>query len=118
MTDLTTLRRLAEAATPGPWYLHTSDDTLVSSESGEIVQAQGEYMIEYASMEADAAYIAAANPQAILALLDRLERQSALCAAMAKWLHWSDLPDDAVVLAWSGEGAFCITAGMIREAMR
>lgn len=45
-----------------------------------------------------------------------------LCAAMAQWLenqqHWTDLPDDAVVLAASGEGAFCITAGMIREAMR
>jgi len=48
MTDaeIEAMATAARAATPGEWYLHPSDDTLVSSAAGEIVQAQGEYMME------------------------------------------------------------------------
>lgn len=64
--SLADLRRLAEAATPGPWeqseggmYVDVVDD---DSQVAEVIR------------RADAAFIAAANPAAVLALLDEIER--------------------------------------------
>ena len=87
MTDIDTLRKVAEAATPGEWrtwagprqaFLEADDA------AGEpYVFAKG-----YASPRDDAnlAYIAAANPTAVLDLLDRLavaEAAVARCRALA-----------------------------------
>lgn len=80
MIDIAELRKVAEAATPGPWKTHAIDDTSIVSADGEdvattcdtsIVERSGAY--NYERMEADAAYIAAASPDVILGLLDRLE---------------------------------------------
>jgi hypothetical protein len=86
------LRALAERATPGPWYAEDwqTDDgpnrTRVAAREPEQIAPgrssiwpDGIQKISVADTEcgenpeADAAFIAAANPQAILALLSRLE---------------------------------------------
>lgn len=67
--DLKELRRLAIQATPGPWKANyceirdTADKMIIYDEGGHSSE--------------DAAYIAAANPAVILALLDRVERAEA-----------------------------------------
>lgn len=61
--DVAELRRLAENATPGPWG-HDDD--------GEVWDGSYLSLICHPPMVADAAFIAAANPVAVLGLLDRL----------------------------------------------
>lgn len=74
MTDIDTaaLRRLAEAATPGPWSWVDS-----GIESGSRVLGGATQPVLRTSpagwpAAADSAYIAAANPSAMVELLDRL----------------------------------------------
>lgn len=71
-TDRTQLRALATAATPGPWeYIPTAPNRgvdFVRTELGPTVCDFG----GYPPTRADAAFIAAANPTAVLALLDEL----------------------------------------------
>jgi len=78
MTD--DLRQLAEAATPGPWTQYQSglpeyNNVCFGIEKGEAL------ICGAAETEADAAYIAAAHPQAILALLD--ERDALRAAGLS-----------------------------------
>lgn len=67
------LRKLAEEATPGPWskYLNTMDDVIVRkmNEAG-----YEQCVISYKSHYKNASYISAANPQAILQLLDYIDQ--------------------------------------------
>ena len=90
---MTTLRQLAEAATPGPWYAH-ENGTIWRRPIKDLYQygggVAGDKSIASASkgwhdenakgypVEANAAYIAAANPAAILALLDTIDAQRKL----------------------------------------
>lgn len=76
----TTLRDLASRASRNPWEWHTSNsfrrmpgiiDPIVHSDG------QADIGIHYHDMD----WIAAANPAAILSLLDRLERAEALIRA-------------------------------------
>jgi hypothetical protein len=63
------LRAKAEAATEGEWYtLHFDASSLVRSDDDDIFS-----LIETHYQE-DAAFIAAANPQTVIALLDEVER--------------------------------------------
>ena len=68
------LRRLAEAATPGPWTL-TDGDPAMSGQHWTI-RRQGVPGIRVSGFtygfNGDATYIAAANPAVVLGLLDRL----------------------------------------------
>jgi len=60
--DKSALKALAEAATPGPWQL--------VSEGIRRIESASEFVCESGGMEdQDAAFIAAANPATILALL-------------------------------------------------
>ena len=78
--DLNKLRRLAQAATPGPWYATGKLTRYVEARiDGGLIQevaacgptkADGGYGPQ---QEANARLIAAANPAAISELLDRLE---------------------------------------------
>ena len=80
MTDTKELRRLAQAATPGPWYVTGKLTRYVEARiDGGLIQevaacgptkADGGYGPQ---QEANARLIAAANPAAISELLDRLE---------------------------------------------
>ena len=80
--DLTELRRLAEAATPGPWYLdgpwwYGDDDSAYCISTAEdagriaVTIAPPRYIFggEREVRDANARFIAAANPAAVLALL-------------------------------------------------
>lgn len=62
------LRRLAEAATPGPWYVEKRPHTY-----WEMRTKYGSLIFRDAN-ECDAAYIAAVNPKTVLGLLDEIER--------------------------------------------
>ena len=67
------LRRLAAAATPGPWEYRE----MVEPGSAGVTHPHGwvDAVIACGANEMrDAAYIAAANPATMLALLDRLEK--------------------------------------------
>ena len=80
MIDINELRRLAQAATPGPWYVTGKLTRYVEARiDGGLIQevaacgptkADGGYGPQ---QEANARLIAAANPAAISELLDRLE---------------------------------------------
>ena len=94
MPDLTPeklaeLRRLAEAATPGPWeafgavdgrrgerWLGVTTDmrAIESARAGDVFAAQN-------CTRQDALFIAAANPATVLALLDAAAERDALAAA-------------------------------------
>lgn len=90
-TDTEELRRLAEAATPGPWTWWTSCSfrrlsSDASGKDGDVLHAvkykDGVCGIE--GSESDMAFIAAANPAAVLELLDTLAAQKAENAALRK----------------------------------
>ena len=74
--DVAELRRLAEAATPGPWDFHrphpayraySIEQVMPEGHLGEAVA-----VTEEGAVEGNAAYIAAASPDVVLGLLDRL----------------------------------------------
>ena len=88
--DLAELRRLAEAATPGPWeafgavdgrrgerWLGVTTDmrAIESARAGDVFAAQN-------CTRQDALFIAAANPAAVLALLDDADALRAELAHM------------------------------------
>jgi hypothetical protein len=76
--DIEKLRQLAEAATPGPWEV--SDDDMfspievTSDGPGRDICCLDTYDHRPDERANDAAFIAAANPQTVLALLDEIER--------------------------------------------
>lgn len=74
--DLTALRKIAEAATPGPWeakpYLYGVDDDgriRVTSPSDS-----GSYNLAESVLPNEAKHIATFDPQTVLALPDRIEQ--------------------------------------------
>ncbi|MDH0070054.1 ead/Ea22-like family protein [Pseudomonas aeruginosa] len=81
MTDHAELRRLAKAATPGPWTLYVPEDYQGPDElPGYGVECAEGRAIVWGALEPetgcqfdrDAEFIAAANPNTILALLDEI----------------------------------------------
>lgn len=72
MTDYSELKRLAEAATRGPWkyWGEVGHEIFAAATSGSMVKA---FMLNRDAKEADGEFIAAANPAAILALIAELE---------------------------------------------
>ena len=99
--DTEKLRALAQAATPGKWvsepdmrqdysphsWTYSGEDYVagynISSDGKEIVGAEG----ILASGEDEAAYIAAAHPAAVLALLDALDERNAENARLREALR-------------------------------
>ena len=77
MVDPTELRRLTEAATPGPWETFAGDsvksadvyDIAMCDEASTVYGADG---LTRHQCDANAAYIAAMHPETTRALLDRL----------------------------------------------
>lgn len=68
------LRELAEKATPGPW------DAFSGERFGDVLSdpdGDGARFVICEQSGSDAPYIAACDPQTILALLDRLDRYEA-----------------------------------------
>jgi hypothetical protein len=78
MTDHDELRRLAQAATPGPWTstgFRVSDTTVAK------------YLTARTETHADAAFIAAANPATVIALLDERDE---LLGALNDQCDWGN----------------------------
>lgn len=83
--DLKALRAAAEAATPGPWRVESMRpstlgiETVWSAGMHDIADCSKAAGLPYSTrvpaeqIEANAAFIAAANPAAVLALLDELD---------------------------------------------
>lgn len=77
--DIEELKRLAEAATPGPWNKHYEGggDHVVMRGECEVAVCSGPSPFsdtdDYENTAENAAYIAAVNPQAILALIEEIE---------------------------------------------
>ncbi|NNA37473.1 hypothetical protein HBO97_23445 [Pseudomonas lundensis] len=69
MTDNTELKRLAEAATPGPWYQHGGIMQVLSHDCETVCET-----FEDDGECPDAQFIAAANPAAVLALIAENEQ--------------------------------------------
>ena len=118
MTDIARLRELAEKATPGPWV---TDDP-----NGELVAGLGpdgvyEYVCNcsatfgmkrtWSEQCANAAHIAALNPQAVLALLTELETLRAREWEMRKALL--DIRRELRATQWSDTDGPLIALGII-----
>jgi len=106
MTDLKTLREVAEAATPGPWRVRTNRHKTTSGEEWGWVSNMTTQNISLPGMSinweapaghANATHIAVFNPVLVLSLLDRIEE---LEGALAK-IGSGSFPD-AVNLALGG----------------
>lgn len=68
--DLEALRKVAEAATPGPWFYEEDEDALrepILSEAKESPVVEDDYMERH-----DGRFIATFDPPTVLALLDRI----------------------------------------------
>jgi Ead/Ea22-like protein len=81
----TELRRLAEAATPGPWQVingHYPGFREIEGPSFQVsivMSATNLTFSDGTQRETDAGFIAAANPQTILELLDKIDQLQADC---------------------------------------
>ncbi|WJZ27846.1 hypothetical protein MOMMJLID_CDS0038 [Arthrobacter phage 1191A] len=96
MKDLTNLRKIAEAATPGPWVYGDNRDGL--GNKLHPAKFPGKYNpiadFEYTEDE-DAEHIATFDPPAVLALLARLEQAEAVVARVREVLeHHTFVADD------------------------
>ena len=107
MIDIKELRRLAQAATPGPWYVTGKLTRYVEARiDGGLIQevaacgptkADGGYGPQ---QEANARLIAAANPTAISELLDRLEaaekERDALRSVLAEFQYGAAVANETI----------------------
>ncbi|AAF80799.1 conserved hypothetical protein [Pseudomonas phage D3] len=75
MTDHAELRRVAEAATPGPWEYQAPLKILAADRTSIVLIALSH--ASYREDEANSRLIAAANPKTILALLDEIDGMKA-----------------------------------------
>ena len=75
--DLSEIKRLAEAATGGPWRVSRHETKTrgldIMSDSICVAHVHLPAYVEQTRARADAAFIVAANPSAVVALLSRLE---------------------------------------------
>lgn len=84
--DVKRLRKVAEAATPGPWSacVRNSLMAVTTADGGLSVSTVG--MPEHPGAIEDAGHIAAFDPPTVLALLDRLEAAEAAVRRTKRFL--------------------------------
>lgn len=110
MTDREKLRKLAEAATPGPWV--SGDPSFGNGNAQMIVSISDRAMgrdIQGPNLRPalfDVEFIAAANPTAVLDLIDQLDAaESKLAAAEAKLAAVRELVEyPSITLEWVESG--------------
>ena len=113
--DVAELRRLAEAATPGPWYLdgpwwYGDDDSAYCISTAEdagriaVTIAPPRYIFggEREVRDANARFIAAANPATVLALLDAAAERDALAAKVERVRALHKSSGDAETQGYTG----------------
>lgn len=92
MTDINRLKELAERAlpyAPGCWFVENGMDQVRDGEDGFVCETGEDEPVK-------AEFIAAANPQAILGLIDeveRLEAELSQCASALSGTYYMDPPD-------------------------
>lgn len=75
MTNLDTLKKLAEAATPGPWDATMWESIIKKLFDGAPTSVVASAMADdFAQAKADAAYIAAMSPDVCLKLIAEIRR--------------------------------------------
>jgi hypothetical protein len=85
-SDRSNLRSLAAAATPGPWVHNADlDRTCVMSSRGAYLAECDVAAIPAREMTANAAWIAAASPQVVVGLLDRIEELEKQLIEACEW---------------------------------
>ena len=112
------LRNLAQAATPGPWYAEggtTNKDVIyVYSEHSDFEVCHGD--------TSDSDYIAAANPAAILALIqqrDELLRIAGDAATSLETIHIRSFGDDSYLNHPDQMRAYAGSrAGVVRKELK
>ena len=72
--DIKRLRRLAEQATPGPWRVNMKGHSYHEVARVNDLEIAPPNSVDLSHWTVDAAYIAAASPDVVLALLDEIER--------------------------------------------
>lgn len=87
--DLTELERLANAATPGPWEEDFHSCNLRGDGHRSVRSKDGDVLFG-ANYWANLTFIAAAHPQAVLALLDRIAGYEAALEFYANEANWGD----------------------------
>jgi hypothetical protein len=100
MTDLKTLREVAERATPGPWRVRTNRHKTTGGEEWGWVSNMTTQNISLPGMSIDweastghanATHIAVFNPVTVLALLDRIEElEGALTTLQGERDRWRE----------------------------
>lgn len=116
--DVAELKRLAQKATPGPWAYDADEGVVFGPGDAPIADARGYgtglpgWKLR-ARIDANGGLIAAANPQAILALIERLETLEAerkgtvrLTLEQAKSLELAGTEDSSY-----GEKCWCPACG-------
>lgn len=121
MKDYSELKKLAEAATQGEWRHDTKSGKIgaVEVDGYDIVQVQSRRRFDYASRNADAAFIAGANPYSVMCLIDDNE-ETRMDAARYRWLkstHWFDVSLCAYGDICCGDGDFDEIDDVIDAAM-
>lgn len=109
-TDHNELRALALAATPGPWTKARSrygDTLIVTAIEGRASETLAFQAAENENIENDAAYISAANPATVLALLDELDaveqQRNELALTVREWLEKTEWVQQTCVPAELGK---------------
>lgn len=100
--DLGALKALAEKATPGPWVVTGGDNNLYG------VDAQDDYVTLSDSTlpVSDAEFIAAANPEVVLALIERVQAAEAVIAEVTEaWWSGTEPGDDGILYTDQVEAA-------------
>ena len=116
--DIKRLKRLAKQATPGPWRVNMKGHSYHEVARVNDLEIAPPNSVDLSHWTVDAAYIAAASPDVVLALLDEIERLRAELAETAPLTrfgaacliaHREDLADlDAFWLEYSAERAGCL----------
>ena len=118
------LKQLAEAATPGPWRW-MSRNALVGNHGNrpvvltspcrlEIRHKESGLLVELTPSWSDPAYIAAANPEAVLGLIARIEKLEAALQFYAGTDCYAVVCDDGSVDGHSEE----VPGTIAREALK
>ena len=96
MMNIEELKRMAEAATPGPWDEGDGHCLIVDANNGFVAQAYGE---RRRTEMANAAFIAAANPAAVLELI----RQRDELRKATEWQPIETAPENIPIDVWRSE---------------
>ena len=96
--DTERLRKFAEAATPGPWSVGDDEHECAATLRAQPIRKTDgmpsgdpvEVIIPFGRAYSDAAFIAAANPQTVIALLDDNAQLREACATWQN--HFTDMP--------------------------